>query len=207
MAEPTATEPQVTEPTMQTNAEPTIKTFDEILGGGYQAEFDRRVQQAITKREKTLNSEFQNTLSARDADLEALKKQLEGFDGSKQAFEDLQTKYNTDAQTWKDNLAKQAYEFEVKMLANELEFTSKSAKDYFVSQAINKNLPLNESGKIMGFEDFVKDYKESDPSAIKALEEPATNTTPSPTIVTQTTNTTPTNENPFAFNFLGVRPK
>ncbi len=201
MPEPTT---QVVEPTTQT--EPAAPTFDEMLSGGYQAEFDKRVQKAIDKRVKAVSAEHAQTLATRDADLLALKEQLKGFEGSQAAFDELKTKYEKEAAEHSAKLAQQAYEFEVRSQAGALDFTSNSAKDYFISQAIAKKLSM-EDGKILGFNDFLDAYKKNDPTAIKAVAEPTPEpTTPQPQIV-PTSSTTPTEQpNPFALHFMGVRP-
>ena len=49
--------------------------------------------------------------------------------------------------------------------ADALKFTSESAKKAFLSDLAAKKLPLQDDGKLLGFDDFVKSYKESDPGA------------------------------------------
>lgn len=49
--------------------------------------------------------------------------------------------------------------------ADALHFTSESAKKAFLSDLAAKKLPLQDDGKLLGFDDFVKSYKESDPGA------------------------------------------
>lgn len=53
-----------------------------------------------------------------------------------------------------------------------LKFSSASAKKAFLADLKAKGLALQDDGKLLGFEDFVKDYKTTDPNAF-APDKPA----------------------------------
>lgn len=52
-----------------------------------------------------------------------------------------------------------------------LQFTSESARKAFAAELEAKALPLQD-GKLLGFDDFVKQYRESDPAAFASGEKP-----------------------------------
>lgn len=114
--------------------------------------------------------------AALETERDGLKKQLEtaateiksykdlDVDGIKQKAADWETKYNTDTQTLKDQLAATEYGFAVQQAVSGVKFTSESAKKAFVADLTAKKLPLQE-GKLLGLEDFRKEYAASDPGA------------------------------------------
>lgn len=165
---------------------------------------------------KTLNE----TLSTRDTDLTDLKTKLEaaGADATKLAtltndFTALQTKYTEDTKNYEAKLSKQAYEFAVKEFANNKKFTSQAAKRDFTQSMIAENLKFKD-GKILGAEDFVQAYTESNADAFVVENPdnptPAAPAAPLPTFVAPTPggNPAPAESNAFAnaFHFTGVRP-
>ena len=101
--------------------------------------------------------------------LDAANNEIKGFkdldiDGIKQRAADWETKYNTDTQALKDQLAAQAYGHSVEQAVSAMHFSSGSAKKQFISDLTAKKLPLQD-GKLLGLDDYVKEYKEADPDA------------------------------------------
>jgi Phage minor structural protein GP20. len=86
------------------------------------------------------------------------------IDGIKKAAQDWETKYNTDTQALKDKLTATEYGYGVERAVSGMKFSSAAAKKQFVADLTAKKLPLQE-GKLLGMEDYVKQYKESDPDA------------------------------------------
>lgn len=86
------------------------------------------------------------------------------IDGVKQAAKDWETKYNTDTQALKDQLADQSYGYAVERSVAGLKFSSAAAKKQFVADLKAKKLPLQED-KLLGMDDYVKQYQEADPDA------------------------------------------
>lgn len=105
---------------------------------------------------------LQTQLNAANATIQSYKDM--DIDGIKAKAGEWETKYNTDTQVLKDQLAATEYGFAVKEAVAGLKFSSESAKKAFVADLTAKKLPLQE-GKLLGLEDFAKTYKESDPDA------------------------------------------
>ncbi len=107
---------------------------------------------------KNANAEIQ---SYKDMDIDSIKKSVS----------DWETKYNKDTQELQDKLVKKDYEYKVKEKVSGLKFTSESAKKSFMADLMEKNLKL-ENDTILGFDDFVKNYKETDPNAFESEQKP-----------------------------------
>lgn len=103
---------------------------------------------------KNANTEIQ---SYKDMDIESIKKSVS----------DWETKYNTDTQELQDKLAKKDYEYKVREKVSGLKFTSESAKKSFIADLMEKGLKL-ENDNILGFDDFVKEFKATDPNAFES---------------------------------------
>ena len=117
-----------------------------------------------------------NTITALTTERDGLQAQLDtarteiqsykdmDIDGIKARASEWETKYNTDTQALKDQLAEAQYGFAVKDATAGIKFSSESARKAFVADLTAKKLPLQE-GKLLGLEDFTKTYQESDPGA------------------------------------------
>ena len=66
-----------------------------------------------------------------------------------------------------DKLAKKDYESVVNSKISGLKFSSEGARKSFVNDLLAKELKL-EKGNILGFDDFVTSYKETDPKAFES---------------------------------------
>ena len=189
--------------------------FTDLSEGQYVAK--NKYDDEIASRDNQINT-LNDTIASRDTDLSDLKAKLEaaGADTSKLAelttqFGNLQSKYDTDTKTYKEQLKKQAYEFAVKDFANGKKFTSQAAKRDFIQSMIAKELKM-EKDSILGADDFVTAYTKDNADAFVAETPPEDpKPTPKPTFVTPTpgSDPTPPESNAFtsAFNFVGVRPK
>ena len=170
------------------------------------------------------NSQIENlnsTITTRDTDLAELQKKLEeaGQDATKLAelneqFNGLQTKYDNDVKSYQEKMQHQAYEFAVKEFANAQKFTSEAAKRDFTNYMIAKNIQM-ENGQLIGAEDVMNIYSQSNADAFVKDEPPKAEPTPEPkktepvpTIVASTPGTTSNtnSDSEFHFDFLGVRP-
>lgn len=100
-------------------------------------------------------------------------KSFEGLDveGIKAKAAEWEEKYNTDTQKLRDELTEKEYGYTLNGAAAGLKFSSESARRAFVADLMAKKLPLQD-GKLLGFEDIVKTYKEKDPAAFAAEGEP-----------------------------------
>ncbi len=149
-------------------AEANNAKFVDLSEGGYvsKGKYESELE-AKTKEIETLNG----TVSTRDTDLEALRKQLEeaGTDATKLSdltsqFETLKGKYDADTKAYKEQLKKQEYEFAVREFAATKNFSSKAAKRDFIQSMTAKGLKM-ENGSIIGADDFVKLYTENNSDA------------------------------------------
>ena len=122
--------------------------------------FDAKETEIVGLKEqlKNANDEIQ---SYKDMDIDSIK----------QSVSDWETKYNKDTQELQDKLVKKDYEYKVKEKVSGLKFTSESAKKSFMADLMAKDLKL-ENDTILGFDDFVKNYKETDPNAFESEEKP-----------------------------------
>ncbi|WP_087064153.1 phage scaffolding protein [Intestinibacillus massiliensis] len=146
------------------------------LGGG--AKLTKEAIEAIMAEHGKAKTALDNQVSALTTERDTLKTQLgeaneaiKGFekldiDGIKAKANEWESKYNTDMQTLKDQLAAKEYGFSVKEAASGLKFSSESARKAFVADLTAKKLPVQD-GKLLGLEDFVKAYQADDPNAFE----------------------------------------
>lgn len=85
-------------------------------------------------------------------------KKLEGYDP------DWKTKATEAENQAKAQVAELQHDFAAERAVSGVQFSSDSAKRAFLSDLKAKKLPLQE-GKLLGFDDYLKSYKESDPGA------------------------------------------
>lgn len=129
-----------------------------------------KLSNAETERDN-LQVKYDTDIAQRDTDLNDLKQKLadagtdaETLKNLQSELDTLQTNYTNAQADYKKALDKQAYEFAIKEKTNSLQFTSASAKKAFLSDALAKNLTMD-NGNILGFDDFVNAYKEQDAGA------------------------------------------
>lgn len=131
----------------------------------------------VTGERDTYKNKYDTDIKQRDADLADLKQKLanagtdaETLKNLQKDFDTLKTNYDNAQLDYKKALDKQAYDFAIKEKVGDLKFSSKSAKNAFLTQALNKNLPM-EGDVILGFDDFVSAYTQNDPDAFAKQEE------------------------------------
>lgn len=176
----------------------------------------KKYEDELQAKDTTIQ-DLNNQISTRDTDITNLKNQLE--DGSKtnetkitdlsNQIQKLQGDYANAKNEYETRLKKQSYEFAVREFANGKKFTSNAAKRDFTEQMIQKNLQM-EGQKIIGADDFVTAYTESNPDAfVQGDPAPAPQGNPKPTFIQPTPPQPSGNDNPFtnAFHFNGVRPR
>lgn len=93
--------------------------------------------------------------------LEAASQKLEGYDPEWRA-KAAQAQRDADAK-----IAALEYDHAATTAAGGLRFTSESAQRAFLADLKTKGLPVQD-GKLMGFDDYVKAYRESDPNAFQS---------------------------------------
>lgn len=157
-----------------------------------------------------------DTIKARDTDLVTLQEQLKtaGTDAEKLTklgtdFADLQRKYEKDTKAYEKQLHDQAYRYAVNDFANKQKFTSQAAKRDFVTTMLSKNFTM-EGDTIVGASDFVAAYTKDNADAfIDDVSTEVVGVQPKPHFAAATSPQSgePTgDDNPFVFNFVGVRP-
>nr|DAF59874.1 MAG TPA: minor structural protein [Siphoviridae sp. ctwDi18] len=152
--------------------------FDKLLNENYKTQAEvNNLNGKLTKAEgerDALQAKYNTDIAQRDTDLADLKQKLadagtdaETLKNLQTEFDNLKTNYANAQADYQKELNKQAYEFAVKEKTNGLQFTSNSAKKAFLSDALAKNLTMD-NGNILGFDDFVNAYKEQDAGAFMA---------------------------------------
>lgn len=162
---------------------------------------DEQVQKIMDLHGADLERQKQSitTLTAeRDAAREQLgeaNKKLEGYDPDwKQKAADAEQEAAAQVSALKADYA-------AENAAAGLKFSSTSAKKAFLADLKAKGLALQDDGKLLGFEDFVKEYKTSDPNAFAPDKPAPTITVPGKSGMTAKTGQAYTDEkyknNPF----------
>ena len=161
------------------------------------------------KIKDTSIEELNKTITQRDADLKGLYEQLvnAGTDATRLSelqgnFSSLQKKYEEDIKTYQTKLKDQQYEFAVREYAGSKRFTSNAAKRDFINSMLSAKLTLDDKQRIVGADDFVKNYGEDNADAfvVEQPEEPKP-AEPKPQFAQATTPQTTTNANKSLFNF------
>lgn len=139
--------------------------MEEILTGDFISvqEHERKIKRVEEERDK-----FKQ-------DYETASETLKGFEGKD--FEEI----TRDRDEWKAKaeqaekdynakIEKRDYQDAIQELTKDLKFTSNSAKKAFLSELESNPLQMRD-GKVLGFDDFLKGYKESDSDAFVKEEE------------------------------------
>lgn len=129
-------------------------------------------------------AEYGTDFKAKDQEIETLKTEKEGLsrqlteanekikgfadidvDKLQKEVKDWEEKYNTDTENLKNELSKKEYDYKVNELVKDVKFSSNGAKRAFLEDLNKKELKFDEKGKLVGYDDFVKAYQETDPDA------------------------------------------
>ena len=147
--------------------------FTDLSEGRY---VDKQKYEDDLAKKDTEIATLNDTITTRNADLDALKTQLQsaGSDAGKleeltSSLTSLQAKYDADTAALSTKLSAQAYEFAVRDFAGKQKFSSEAARRDFTHSMINKNLPM-EGEMIMGAEDYLKAYAKQNADAFKKTE-------------------------------------
>ena len=185
--------------------------FVDLSSGEYVAK--QKYTDALAERDTRITS-LDETVKARDTDLQNLRAQLEaaGTDATKLTdlttkFDELQKQYDKDTKAYQKQLKDQEYKFAVTEFSGKLKFSSRAAKKQFEAEMYDKKFAV-ENGVILGATDFLAAYQTEYPDSFEAdKEEPETPAEPKPHFVDTTKSNGTANDEPqFEFNFAGVRP-
>jgi hypothetical protein len=118
---------------------------------------------------KKENERLKTEKAGLETQLTEANKKIEGFkeidvDKIRAEVDEWKEKYETDTQKLKDSLTQKDYDYKINELTNGLKFSSNGAKRSFIEDLKAKDLKL-ENDSLLGFDDFVKSYRETDPSA------------------------------------------
>lgn len=149
-------------------------------------------------------------INQRNTDLQALQEKMNNVQGDATKVTELTNQitklredYTKSENKFKEQIAKQQYEFAVKEFANSQKFSSSAAKRDFIHNMNKKGLNF-ENGKLVGANDYLEEYrKDNADSFIVDVPEPKPQ-------FTSTAKQQPTQKlNPFlsAMHFTGVRPE
>ena len=139
--------------------------MEEILAGDFISvqEHERKIKRVEEERDK-----FKQ-------DYETASETLKGFEGkdfealTKELAEAKESLANSEKE-YKAAIEKRDYQDAIQELTKDLKFTSNSAKKAFLSELESNPLQMRD-GKVLGFDDFLKGYKESDSDAFVKEEE------------------------------------
>lgn len=126
---------------------------------------DEQLQKLMDMHSDDIGTHKQSidTLKAeRDAarnQLATANKKLEGYDP------DWKTKAEQAQQQAQQQVGALKAQYAASNAAAGLKFSSTSARKAFLADLNAKKLPLQDDGSLLGFDDFVKSYKQSDPDA------------------------------------------
>ena len=111
--------------------------------------------------------QYRTQAEAANAEIERFK----GLDieGIQKAADDWKSKYDAETTALSEQLKQKDYTHAIERLVDNVQFSSNAAKRAFLGDLTAKKLPL-EGGKLMGYDDFLAQYKESDPGTFKAEE-------------------------------------
>lgn len=129
-------------------------------------------------------------------DVEGIKAQAEEW---KNKYADFETKSKADKEAYEKAIADKDYEFSVKEIVGKHKFESEWAKEQFTNTLKSKGFKLEE-GKLLGADDYIKDFSEKN-KGIFVVEEAPTGETPPPQFTTDKPSqaTPPENANWFGW--------
>ena len=131
------------------------------------------VEKIKTKLENSTsdNSNLTERLEQSQKDITELKEKLEASGEDATKIKELQTevenllkKNEEQSKQFAEAEKQREYLASVKDAMKDLKFSSKSAEQTFISKAVEKQF-ASDNGKLLGFDEFVKDYKENDSGA------------------------------------------
>ena len=129
-------------------------------------------------RQKTAAESAKEEATALKAQLEEATGKIEEFrsldvDGIRKSADEWKSKYEAETEALRKQLEDKEYSYTLKEAVAGLRFSSESAKRTFVADLTEKRPPIND-GKLLGLDDFVKEYRERDPGAFAPEKEEKT---------------------------------
>lgn len=129
------------------------------------------IKKSVVENYKTITDYEKKTNALKDlqAQYDETKNALESFsdvdvDDLKRQIEEAQKKVKETEENAKKQLAERDYNDAINSHVSALKFSSNGAKKSFINDLKEKGLKI-ENGKLLGFDDYVKEYKENDSGA------------------------------------------
>lgn len=133
---------------------------------------DEQVQRVFAMNGADVNREKQAAETAK-AERDAMRTQLDEANTKLKGYDpDWQQKAADAEQKAAAQVSALKADYAAENAAARLKFSSASAKKAFMADLAAKNLPL-QGDSLLGFDDFVKTYRENDPGAFAADTKPA----------------------------------
>lgn len=133
---------------------------------------DEQVQRVFAMNGADVNREKQAAETAK-AEQDAMRTQLDEANTKLKGYDpDWQQKAADAEQKAAAQVSALKADYAAENAAARLKFSSASAKKAFMADLAAKNLPL-QGDSLLGFDDFVKTYRENDPGAFAADTKPA----------------------------------
>ena len=116
-----------------------------------------------------LMDSFGDTIATLTAERDAARGQLEDANGKLEGYDpDWKAKAQQARQQADQQVQAIKARYAEANAAAGIKFSSASARRAFLADLAEKKLPLQEDGSLMGFEDYVKSYRQADPDAFAA---------------------------------------
>lgn len=180
------------------------------------SENGKDIEATKAKADKSQEIEnLKNELNSNKQKLDEANVQIQKFkemdvDSIKQEAENWKTKYSefenqskAEKEAFEKQLQEKEYEFAVKEYIGQHKFVNDWNKQNFTNELISKKFPLQD-GKLLGVDDYVKDFQEKNQGVFAPIEEPKDPKFPQ--IVSPTNNQQTNTNDGFNFNFRTVRP-
>ena len=129
---------------------------------------DEQLQQLMDLHGADIERQKQ-TIATLTAERDAARGQLEDANGKLEGYDpDWKAKAQQARQQADQQVQAIKARYAEANAAAGIKFSSASARRAFLADLAEKKLPLQEDGSLMGFEDYVKSYRQADPDAFAA---------------------------------------
>jgi polyhydroxyalkanoate synthesis regulator phasin len=128
------------------------------------AEIEAQYKQQIEDYKSQVTAANKQINQFQSMDVDAIKKSAADWQNTASKWEEKQ---KSTEKEYQEKIYQLQYEGALKDASSSLKFSSNSAKKAFMADAKARNLPYD-GNKVTGFDDFVKEYRKSDPDAFVA---------------------------------------
>ena len=176
-----------------------------------------KAKSSAEKDSEKLNQKIQNLeseLNSKDELINNYNSEIEKFKGMdidsiknkvaelEQANKDYESQLKTSKEEFESQMKAKEYDFAVKEFVSQHKFASDFTKNAFIEDFKKQGLKLDETGKFLGADDYIKGFQEKNAGVFVVEEAPKE---PVPEFVKPTSGQVPQQGNGFNFNFTPVR--